>query len=347
MENRAHALAAGLFLILLAGFALLAVIWFRGDHIERRPLVIVTRESIAGLNVKAAVRLRGVDVGKVESIDFDPADPRQILIGLQVNSSAPLTRGAYAQLGYQGVTGLSFVALADTGTDPRPLPDRGPDGSAPPRIALQPTLLDQLANAGPRLLNGANLATERVNAVLSDSNRAHLEQALSELAGALTQINHSLAALQPAAQAMPALVQHVDQVTRHADAVLLDSQQTLASLAPVVGRLDHSLQGFDQLTTDAGGLTRDLRERAGVLDRLGSAAAQLESSTRHLEAALGGDSAVATPLLPELGRTSQTLAAAARQLGDQPQSLLFGRAPVPPGPGEAGFDARSRGASAP
>jgi len=108
------------------------------------------------------------------------------------------------------------------------------------------------------------------------------------------------------------------------------------------------VQDFDQLAQEAGGLTRDLRDRAGMLDRLGSAAAQLETSTRHLEAALGaGDGGMASPLLPELGRTSQTLAATARVLGEQPQSLLFGRTPAPPGPGESGFDARAHGGGTP
>lgn len=343
MENRAHALAAGLFLLLLGAVALATVMWFRGDHIERRALIVVTRESIAGLNVKAPVKLRGVEVGKVESIAFDPADARQILIGLQVNASAPLTRGTYAQLGYQGVTGLAFVALADSGNDQRPLAAVAGDASGAPRIDLRPTLLDQIADAGPRLLTGADEATRRVNAVLSDPNRAQLEHALAALGTALDEVNQLLAALKPAAQAAGPLLVHLDQASRDADAVLAASAERLDALRAPLARLDRAVQDFDQLAVDGAALSRELQARSAQIDRLGSAAAQLETTTRHLDRALGASEPAGTaPLLPELVRTSQALTALAHQLGEQPQSLLFGRPPTVPGPGEAGFAAHAQ-----
>ncbi|MDE3011154.1 MAG: MCE family protein [Pseudomonadota bacterium] len=347
MENRAHALAAGLFLLLLSAAALVAVMWFRGDHVARRTVVVVTRESISGLNVKAPVRLRGVDVGKVESIDFDPADARQILIGLQINASAPLTRGTYAQLGFQGVTGLSFVALADTGSDQRALPEDDTPGAAPPRIALQPTLFDQLANAGPRLIGNASEASRRVNEWLSDGNREQIEHALARLNASLAEVNRLLVALQPAARMLPDLVRDADAGTRRAGQVLSTAQDALAQAQPALAHLDGTLQGFERLARDADGLTGELRGRTVLLDQLGSAAAQIETTTRHLDATLGGTPGTATPLLPELTHASQALSATARQLQEQPQSLIFGPVAVPPGPGEAGFDRQSHAGALP
>ncbi len=63
------------------------------------------------------MRYRGLGVGKVESIKFDKAHPGQIHI--LVDQNVPMTRSTYATLGlgFQGVTGIAFVQLDDTGKD--------------------------------------------------------------------------------------------------------------------------------------------------------------------------------------------------------------------------------------
>ncbi|MBK5105725.1 MAG: hypothetical protein JJE42_15875 [Burkholderiales bacterium] len=55
MENRAHALAAGLFTLVL-GAALAAVaLWFSKDDIKLIPYVMTTSSSVTGLKVEAPV----------------------------------------------------------------------------------------------------------------------------------------------------------------------------------------------------------------------------------------------------------------------------------------------------
>ena len=56
MENKAHALVAGLFTLLLAVAAILIALWFNHDKVGRVPYEMVTKHSIPGLNPQAAVR---------------------------------------------------------------------------------------------------------------------------------------------------------------------------------------------------------------------------------------------------------------------------------------------------
>ena len=84
MENRAHALAAGLFTLLLGIGVLIAAQWFSRDNYEKVQYTLVSNHSVSGLNVQASVRLRGVEVGKVDVIEFDGDDPRNILIKINV-----------------------------------------------------------------------------------------------------------------------------------------------------------------------------------------------------------------------------------------------------------------------
>src|SRR5687767_9315290 len=102
MENKAYALAAGLFTILLIAAVIVAAMWFSGETYESAPYVLESKFSVTGLNEQAYVRYRGVNVGKVTDIRFDPQDPRTVLVAIVVQSDVKLTRATYAELRYQG-----------------------------------------------------------------------------------------------------------------------------------------------------------------------------------------------------------------------------------------------------
>ncbi|HEY0955975.1 MAG TPA: MlaD family protein [Roseateles sp.] len=318
MENKAHAIAAGLFLLLL-GLALAAsVAWFQGDRTERVHYTVVARSGVPGLNLKAPVKLRGVEVGFVERIAFDPQDPRQILVDIAVDAAAPVSAGTHAQLGLQGVTGLSFVSLEEADAA-APLKRAAPGA----RIAMRPTLLDRLAESGPLLLAGFAETAQRLNALLSDGNRAQLTQSLVKLEQAAADTSRLMTALQPGARELPALLKDADATAQRAGTALRE---------------------IEALAADGRALTQELKTRVAVLDQLGGAAAQLQATTRSLELALVGDTAPRTrPLVADLSAASRSVERAAREVGDQPQSLLFGRGAQPPGPGEPGFAERLKG----
>jgi phospholipid/cholesterol/gamma-HCH transport system substrate-binding protein len=111
MERRSHAIATGLFVLLLTAALGAVVAWFQGDHGEHVSYTVVATNGVPGLNLKAPVKLHGLEVGKVADIAFDPKDPRQVLVTIDVEKRAPLTVSTFARLGYQGITGLSFIDM--------------------------------------------------------------------------------------------------------------------------------------------------------------------------------------------------------------------------------------------
>ena len=62
MENRAHALAAGLFAILLGAGVVFAIWWFSGQRVPMREIVLAARGAINGLGAQSRVRDRGMAV---------------------------------------------------------------------------------------------------------------------------------------------------------------------------------------------------------------------------------------------------------------------------------------------
>jgi len=296
MENRAHALAAGLFVILL-GAALAAVaLWFGGDTMIRARYILVSESPVTGLNPQATVRYRGVTVGKVENIRLDPENPHTILIGIAVDKNLPLTRHAYAQLGYQGLTGLAFVQLNDEDGKAERL-DTGPDD--PPRIPLRPSLFDSITNSGQRLLGNASVMVERVNLLLEEENRKRFANILENTEQVTSRLKTMVAQLEPGLKTIPGLATEASSVMKNADQLVIDLNQ----------------------------LTSKLNQKGGAIDGLSQTAGELTETMRKLREATEG-----------IKRTSRIVDRVLLQLEEQPRSLLFGKSPPLPGPGEEGFE---------
>lgn len=295
MENRAHALAAGLFVIFLSVAMAAAAMWLSGETVIRDSYLLESKGSVSGLNPQAAVRYRGVDVGKVEDIRFDPENPRNILIGIAVDRSVVLTKGVFAQLGYQGVTGLAYVQLDDDGKHPERL--QGDAGSLV-RIPVQPSLLEKITDSGQDLLGNANEAVKRVNLLMSDRNQTRFSKILENVEGASGRFDDIANQLQPGLKALPGL----------------------AAEASVV------LKRTDRLLTDLSQVTLKANQQGGAIDNLSQSAGELADTLPKLHDASDG-----------VTRATRSVDRAFLQLEEQPRSLLFGRAPPPPGPGEDGF----------
>jgi len=314
MENKAHAIAAGIFTLLLTAALIAAAFWIRGEPIGHDNYVLHTRGNVSGLNVQAPVRYRGVDVGKVESIAFDTADLRTILVGITVRSGTPLTQSTYGELAAQGITGLSYVQLGDDGKKPQL---RDPSVPEQARIELKPSFMDRVSSSGEQLVGRVAELASRMDAWLADENRQ--------------QVVKTLAALEAAARGVTAVSDSVQA-----------SVKTAPELAQQAGT---TLRNADALMADLRALTNKLGDRAQVLDRIGTSAERISASVEQLGAtgtALGASASRETmprlnQLLEELSRNSRNLGRLIDDLSTQPSSLVFGKSTPAPGPGEPGF----------
>jgi phospholipid/cholesterol/gamma-HCH transport system substrate-binding protein len=114
------------------------------------------------------VRYRGLEVGRVDDIVFDPRVAGQILIKLSINDGCAVTTTTFATLGYQGVTGIAFIQLDDDKVGSPLLPT---NADHPARIPLRAGFFDQLEKRGKEILSQTEEVTQRLNNLLSPENQ--------------------------------------------------------------------------------------------------------------------------------------------------------------------------------
>ena len=71
MENRSHALLAGLFTLALLVAAAFAAIWIGRTNVQLMPYDLISSSPVTGLSVQSQVRYQGVPVGNVETLKFN------------------------------------------------------------------------------------------------------------------------------------------------------------------------------------------------------------------------------------------------------------------------------------
>lgn len=312
MESRAHALAAGLF-VLLFGVAVAATVWWLSGKRElTKDYILVSRGSVTGLNPQAQVRFRGIRAGKVIGIELDPLDRRNILVAIRIDDDIPVTESTRAELNFQGVTGLAYVQLTDSGESDKLLVER--DGS-PPRIELRPSQLQELADAAAAMVGQARNLVGRLNELLDETNVKRIGRTLGNL-------EQTSAGINEAVRELPELV---------ASARRFVGEDNARRVQAILANVERTTSESAALAAEMRVLVRDLQALSKRLETVAAAGGELGATTLPRM----------SRLLTELARTSRQLKRALDDLETQPEAVIFGKA-TRPGPGEAGFDPEER-----
>jgi phospholipid/cholesterol/gamma-HCH transport system substrate-binding protein len=218
MENKAHALAAGTFVLALMALLVAMAVWLTRDSGERHLYDISTAQAISGLQAQAGVRFRGVPVGKVESIGFDPVNKGHVLVRISVDASTPITRSTFATITAQGVTGLGFIQLDDDAPEAARL---AANDANPPRISLRPGVVDQLLQQSATILGQIQQVSVGLTHLVSTDNQASVQTAVSQIGAAAGSVTELANALRPTLVTLPALSRQ--------SSLTLQSLQTSAS----------------------------------------------------------------------------------------------------------------------
>ena len=318
MENKSHALAAGTFVLLLLSLLIAMAVWLTRDSRQLRVFELTSSEAVNGLQAQATVRFKGVNVGKVTTIGLDPKVNGQVLVRIAISDQALITQSSFATLGFQGVTGLAYVQLDDSGQSNVAIETSTRN---PARLPMRPNFLSKLTDQGAQILSQLEETARRVNLLLAPGNQQSLMSAIASLDQAAQSIRSFSSA---SSKSLPQLMQ--------------DANGTLKTIKDTSVRVGESADEARRSARAFRTVTERMSAPDGTLDQITAGSNTLASSGQNLNSAT----------LPRLNRVLDEAARATRQvnhavgsLGENPQSLIFGNSTIPPGPGEPGFSAPS------
>ena len=300
----------GLFVVVLGTALIAGVLWLASGGILGKQYdlyLAVEDESVAGLNLNAPVKYSGVDVGKVQEIRLDPGNPQRVNLLFAIERGTPIKEDTVAVLKTQGLTGIAYVELSGGASDAAPL--RPTPGGGYPVIRTKPSLSARLENVLSMLMAKLDSTSNTINALLSEENRAAFASALADIA--------------VVARTVAARKDALDTGIASAARTFDSASRAAAKAGPVIDQIGRS---------------------AGAIEKMGDEVARTSASAGKTADSVGADLKRFTGetlpqlerLLGELGLLSNSLRRLTEQTERDPRGLLFGRKPVPEGPGESG-----------
>jgi phospholipid/cholesterol/gamma-HCH transport system substrate-binding protein len=301
MESRFSYTLVGLFVVVLAAVAIGIAFWLYAGGPEayrQRLYYAYFDESVAGLNVNAPVRFKGVVVGRVVEVGLAPDGSGRVRLALSVEEKAPIRADTVATLRMQGLTGLVQVELS--GGSPASPPLLPPPGEKVPIIPTRPSLVSRLDTAVTTVLANLNRSAENLNALTDEETRRTLRAILANVETSTRLL----------AQQLPLV-----------DTTLRNTAQASHEVSRLAHRLQETAGTVDRLAEE---IARAGRATTGAAGQVETQLAQVGAQTLpELNA-----------LLMDMRELAATLRRAGERLEREPGGLLWGRPGPPPGPGE-------------
>lgn len=243
METKANYVAVGAFVLICLAALLVALLWLGGSQYTREFAYYRTyfSGSVTGLGDGTLVRYNGIQVGRVSKVEFDPNDPKRVIVTLQINPDLPIHSDSMASVASEGLTGGTYVEI-DGGSQSSPVLPRTMFGEYPV-IRSRVSTLQQLEQSAPQLLAKLNHIADRLNDVLSDQNRQAFSQTLANLRNVSADFaKHS--------SQFDSIVTNLNTASTGLNSNLSDLHTVLDSAHQTVERVDKLAQDVDKLSGD-------------------------------------------------------------------------------------------------
>jgi phospholipid/cholesterol/gamma-HCH transport system substrate-binding protein len=227
MERNANYAAVGAFILLVTLVGALFIYWYTDarEHRNYNRYEVYFDGTVAGLERGSAVRYLGVGVGRVVDLRIDPRDSSRVMVIVDIDASAPISKKTVAELSLQGVTGLLFIDIVQR----RHLHEQLPEVPSYkyPVIPAGPSRLQAFLQSLPDLATSISDVVERADRLLSDEN-------LAAFSGTLANLNKASIGLPQTAHDLNSLLSEVRSATEQIAASAHDLRAVIDTAGPDV-----------------------------------------------------------------------------------------------------------------
>ncbi|MGD0865924.1 MAG: MlaD family protein [Rhizomicrobium sp.] len=274
METKANYVAVGAFVLACVLGAVVALLWLAGAQYSEEYVYYKTdfEGPVTGLGNGTAVRFNGIDVGHISKLNFDPDDPKKVIVTLQVDPALQLHADSVATIASEGLTGGSYVEI-DGGSKTAPILKPKFWGDYPTLKSKQSTL-QELEQSLPQLMAKINKIGDRLNLVLSDQN-------LQSIAGTLSNLRDVTGALNRHSGDIERILTNVSSASGSLNTDLGDLHSVLSDADGTVHRLDRLSDDADAAVNGAQ-LTQLVAQMRGLVKSVTHLSDQLENEPTQL-----------------------------------------------------------------
>lgn len=312
METEArYTLVGGV--VLVASLLLAAsLIWLMGgaDSVSYRYYTIYFhKQSMDGLDINSAVKLRGVKIGVVTDYNFVAGSQEAVRVNVKLDESTPIHVNSQAYIKRNIVTGLATVEITNPDAA-SPLLTAVPNQEQYPVIAEGSSDLDKVTTDLSQMAAKGALLLNRMNMLLSDENRSAVATTL-----------HNMQTLTTALEANKQLAKEtVASINSAADAVRLSA----ANFNQTTSQLDDNLQ---LISTN---VNKTLTQATSTLDSLQT---QSVIISRQLQLLTNTASYQINQIGRDVHDSANTLTTTGQRFAN-PRELIFGSGKAVAAPGE-------------
>ena len=316
MENRLSYILVGAFVFVLLIGGIFSILWL-GNYSDKgtyKFYKVATKESVSGLNEKAPVKLRGVQIGEVRSITINPKNAEEVLVTIRVQEDSPIKEDTYAVIEAQGITGLSFIQLQGGTNNAKDLKTSGKTEEYG-IIYSRPSTFSRLDKTITSLSSKAEMIFERAETVMSEKNVKNLELIIENSAKIAESTSKTMANIE-------AHNKEITQLLQEAAAAAKGIKEMSYSFSSVidttgVGTMNKVKEAATSVTTVMGGLNQKLEKGSFDVDIV------VKENIMPLQKSL-------QELQVLLNETKDLVS----NLKDSPSDLLFKEETIKPAPNE-------------
>lgn len=282
METKVNYAIVGVFVLVFSMALIAGVIWLGAGAEYRKSYndyLVYMNESVAGLNLNAPVRYRGVSVGRVKEISIAPDKQESVRLLLEIESGIVIRESTVATLRSQGLTGIATIELS--GGDAQSPVLEAKNGEKYPVIRSAPSLMSRLDTTITPILTNLNESIGRLNDTLNEKNRADLSRILSDLAklsdvlarrsneidSGVTDASKMLANGEKASESLPQLIQRLGSAADEFEKMAKEASQSSAAARNTIAHVDETIPEFHSLMVQLTDLSASLKRVSAEIER--------------------------------------------------------------------------------
>ncbi|MCE1236356.1 MAG: MlaD family protein [Hyphomicrobiales bacterium] len=275
METRANLITVGLFMLALIAAGFGSAFWLLGgsDAQGRAFVTVVFPGSVSGLVTGATVTFNGIKVGEVTKLSFSPADPERVVARVTVETTTPIKTDSHVSLGYQGLTGASYVQIWGGSAQAQDLLGIAENDRV--MLAERSSVQDILEGA-QRVLAKVDSAVGSIDQVVKDNAKSvettvhNIEAFSNVLAENRDGVRDFMSSVGKAADVLSKVSGKAETLVAHVDDLVVAVDKT--KVASVVDHADATMARLDEASKRIDGILAKLDGLAGSDEGKGLAA---------------------------------------------------------------------------